>query len=310
MSQNESANGGAQKSPQNNPGTTPQSKKNGAGTKFFIALGIIVVAVLGFAVAEKLGLTGTHFIVRDEAPVEETTPAKKPKKTAETPDAAAKKTAEDVADDDASKGKKKSKKSKKASSEKSSKKASSEKKSAKKDDFATRSEPFPREAFSYIAPRDYTWPRTVRLTRTRSISITDPQSGISLGKMEVPAGTVVSVVKVYADGRLDVRDSTRQIFSIEASSTNFADAYLAYKAEKQEAHKKAVAKKKAKAAKAKKEKASVASSKKAKKSESSASASAAASAKQSSSSGSSPRMTAFGIAWDDDDDDWGDDDDE
>lgn len=222
--------------------TRPQPPKNEKRRGVPAILGCVVLAalVVGFLISERCGLTGTHFIFKDEAPAAETQDAtsaelKAAAKRGETPSAdgkkktpSAKKSAAGTKKSDAADGKSAEREPK------SSRKAKSEKTSvpAAKKDAQPTVPPLPRSAFPEISRRPQTWPVFVRLTRSRSIAIVDPQSGVSMGRMEVPAGTVVKVRKVGADGMLDVFDRTGQAFKIDASGTNFAAALEAVKISK------------------------------------------------------------------------------
>ncbi|MBQ7332663.1 MAG: hypothetical protein IJW39_05390 [Opitutales bacterium] len=84
---------------------------------------------------------------------------------------------------------------------------------------------FPVARFAEISKHRTTWPRVVRLTRSRMISLWDSERKEIMGKMEVPAKTVVEVLDVRADGSLFVLDCTGQAFSILAADTDFARVY-------------------------------------------------------------------------------------
>lgn len=210
-----------------------KKKSNGTGKIFVAVLVVIVFAALCFAVAEKLDLTGTHFIFQGKADSElnisdetidsdEQKPSSKKrgnadKNSSKKANKSAEKSDKDAKSGDESKQKKATKSSKKTTSSRSGKPT------------ATPVPPLPATAFPEISVKQSTWPNFVRLTRSRTISVVDTQSGISMGSMEVPAGTVVRIMKVNADGTLDVFDRTGQKFRVSASGTNFAAAYAAAK---------------------------------------------------------------------------------
>jgi len=209
-------------------------RKEKSGGKIFLAVLVVaVLAALCFAVAEKLELTGTHFIFAgktdtssevseefDDAAAQKT-PSKNrgnaTKKSAQKSSDSAGKSDGNGKDNDSAKRKKSSKSSKKNSATRNGKSS------------AATVPPLPLSAFPEISVRQLTWPNFVRLSRARTISVIDAKSGISMGSMEVPAGTVVRVVRVNADGTLDVFDRTGQKFRVSASGTNFAAAYAAAK---------------------------------------------------------------------------------
>lgn len=83
----------------------------------------------------------------------------------------------------------------------------------------------PIARFAEISAHRTTWPRTVRLTRSRTISLWDSERKEIMGKMKIPAKTVVEVLDVRADGSLFVLDCTGQAFSLLAADTDFARAY-------------------------------------------------------------------------------------
>ena len=85
--------------------------------------------------------------------------------------------------------------------------------------------PFPVARFEEISRRRTTWPTTVRLTRARKISLWDEEAKVIMGKMEIPAGSVVEVLDVRSDGVLEALDCTGQRFKILAADTNFAELY-------------------------------------------------------------------------------------
>ncbi|MBQ6704526.1 MAG: hypothetical protein IJN19_00765 [Opitutales bacterium] len=210
----------------------PKKEKLSGGAKFGIFVCVIAVAALAFAAAERLGVTGTHFLFKGEI-VEENEVAS-PSAVARTDRAeqgavrektAGKTSGEKVADKKTSDGAGK-KSGNTASSKKSS--ASRNKKSSSKKAKAP-AQPLPLAAFVDISRKPHTWPGFIRLTRSRTISMTDPQTGASMGRMEVPSGTVVKVFKVLPTGTLEVFDRTGQKFQVEASGTNFSAAYAAVK---------------------------------------------------------------------------------
>ena len=210
----------------------PKKEKLSGGAKFGIFVCVIAVAALAFAAAERLGVTGTHFLFKGEI-VEENEVAS-PSAVARTDRAeqgavrektAGKTSGEKVADKRTSDSA-----GKKSGDTTSSKKnsASRNKKSSSKKTKAP-AQPLPLAAFVDISRKPHTWPGFIRLTRSRTISMTDPQTGASMGRMEVPSGTVVKVFKVLPTGTLEVFDRTGQKFQVEASGTNFSAAYAAVK---------------------------------------------------------------------------------
>ena len=85
---------------------------------------------------------------------------------------------------------------------------------------------FPLAKFPEIAKKRTLWPRRVMLTRARTISLWDSDRKEIMGKMEIPAKTVVEVLDVRADGSLFVLDCTSQAFVVLAADTDFARVYL------------------------------------------------------------------------------------
>lgn len=85
--------------------------------------------------------------------------------------------------------------------------------------------PFPVARFEEISRKRTTWPKYVRLTRARKISLWDDVDKEIMGKMEIPAGTPVEVLGVRSDGALDVLDRTGQRFRVLAADTNFAEMW-------------------------------------------------------------------------------------
>lgn len=86
-------------------------------------------------------------------------------------------------------------------------------------------DPLPVSAFAEIARYKYSWPKTVRLLQPREIILFDKARREIMGKMEIPAGTVVEVLAVLPDGVLEVLDRTEQSFRVLAAYTNFAEEY-------------------------------------------------------------------------------------
>lgn len=210
----------------------PKKEKLSGGAKFGVFVCVIAVAALAFAAAERLGVTGTHFLFKGEI-VEENEVAS-PSAVARTDRAeqgavrgktAGKTSGEKVADKKTSDGA--GKKSGNTTSSKKSSASRNKKSSSKK--AKSPAQPLPLAAFVDISRKPHTWPGFIRLTRSRTISMTDPQTGASMGRMEVPSGTVVKVFKVLPTGTLEVFDRTGQKFQVEASGTNFSAAYAAVK---------------------------------------------------------------------------------
>ncbi len=208
------------------------------GAKFGIVVCVLVLAVLGFAVAERLGFTGTSLLFKGEivlAEDDEVSPS------AERSGRGNDSTATNSAPGAKSRGAVPAKSSANVSSRKksgetesskntaSAKSSSAKKKNASSKKPAAVVPPFPLVAFEEISQRPHTWPGFVRLTRARNIAVVDSRTGTSMGRMDVPAGTVVKVQRVNANGSLDVFDRTGQKFRVEASGTNFAAAYIAAK---------------------------------------------------------------------------------
>lgn len=86
--------------------------------------------------------------------------------------------------------------------------------------------PFPVSRFEEISRKRGTWPKFVRLTRARKITLWDDDSKEIMGKMEIPAGSVVEVLAVRSDGALEALDCTGQRFQILAADTNFAEMWI------------------------------------------------------------------------------------
>lgn len=89
----------------------------------------------------------------------------------------------------------------------------------------SNSHAFPIARFVEISKHRTTWPRWVRLTRSRTISLWDSERKEIMGKMEVPAKTVVEVLDVRPDGSIFVLDCTQQAFVVLAADTDFARVY-------------------------------------------------------------------------------------
>ncbi|MBP3301946.1 MAG: hypothetical protein J6L64_02275 [Opitutales bacterium] len=219
----------------------PKKEKLSGGAKFGIfvciiavaALAFIAVAALAFAAAERLGITGTHFLFKGET-VEKSGAAPSSvtvSRTGKTEQGvvrektAGKTSGEKVADKKTSAVA--GKKSENATGSKKSPTSRNKKSSSKKAKAPVQ--PLPLSAFVDISRKPHTWPGFIRLTRSRTITMSDPQTGASMGRMEVPSGTVVKVFKVLPTGTLEVFDRTGQKFQVEASGTNFSAAYAAVK---------------------------------------------------------------------------------
>lgn len=204
----------------------PQKEPLGAGAKFGIFACALVVAGLGFAIAERCGITGTQFLFRGEIEAEKSveTAAERSRNSEKT--ATPKQDKAQAPQTSADDGKSTSISSDKKNQADSAKKKTSRKKTAKS---RNSSEPLPLHAFVDISRKPHTWPGFIRLTRSRTITMTDSRTGESMGRMEVPKGTVVKVFKVHPTGTLEVFDRTGQKFNVEASGTNFAAAYAAVK---------------------------------------------------------------------------------
>lgn len=219
------------------------------GAKFGIVVCVLVLAGLGFAIAERLGFTGTHLLFKGEivlAADDEISPSAQ-RSSSDGNDSSATKSAPSVklrggvpakssANASAQKKSGDAEASKNGASAKSS---SAKKKTASSKKPAAVVPPLPLVAFEEISRRPHTWPGFVRLSRARSIAVVDPGTGTSMGRMDVPAGTVVKVQRVNANGSLDVFDRTGQKFRVEASGTNFAAAYAAAKVKPKKKPKKA-----------------------------------------------------------------------
>lgn len=218
-------------------------KRGSAKIGIFIA--IIIAGFLGFVVAERLGVTGTQIFHKGDVEDEELIETDEEEEEYENEE----EENQEEEDDDEKPGIDKKKKSDKKKADKSKKKRISK---SKKPSKAKASEPtpaIPTALFYDISRQPHTWPAFVRLTRSRSISVVDQQTGISMGRMDVPARTIVKIVKVNPNGTLDVFDRSGQRFQVEASGTNFAAAYKSLKTKPKKKHtpkKKVVAKKKPK----------------------------------------------------------------
>ena len=218
------------------------------GAKFGIVVCVLVLAGLGFAIAERLGFTGTHLLFKGEivlAEDDESSPSAQHSRDGN--DSATAKSVPSVklrggvpakssANASAQKKSGDAESSKNVASAKSS---SAKKKTASQKKPAAVVPPLPLVAFEEISQRPHTWPGFVRLSRARSIAVVDPGTGASMGRMDVPAGTVVKVQRVNANGSLDVFDRTGQKFRVEASGTNFSAAYAAAKVKPKKKPKKA-----------------------------------------------------------------------
>lgn len=85
---------------------------------------------------------------------------------------------------------------------------------------------FPIARFAEISKHRTTWPRNVRLMRSRTISLWDAENKVIMGKIEIPSKSLVSVLDVKPDGSLLVRDRiTEQLFTVLAADTDFAAVY-------------------------------------------------------------------------------------
>lgn len=227
--------------------STPKKERLGAFAKLGIAFCVLMLAALGFLLAERLNLTGTHFLSKadqeETAPEETAIPSAPAARTgtrrAKSVPADAKKNAAEPTSAESRKNAKTPSGKSAAPAKKSGKKSG---KSAAGKSAQPPTPPLPLSAFPEISARPYTWPAFVRLSRSRTISVVDMKTGASVGRMDVPAGTVVKIRKVNANGMLDVFDRTGQSFRIDASGTNFA---AAFEAAKNKPKRKTVAKKKA-----------------------------------------------------------------
>ena len=215
--------------------TAPQKKEPMSGSaKFGIVVCAVVLAALGFAVAERLGFTGTNLLFKGEIVLNADDAAEDGRSGNPVPDEADAPAVADARNVPAkaktASGSPSQKKSAAATKSKASDaKTSSKKKSAPTKKATAPVPPLPLAAFEEISRRPHTWPGFVRLTRARNIAVVDPGTGASMGRMDVPAGTVVKVQRVGANGSLEVFDRTGQKFQVEASGTNFAAAYAAAK---------------------------------------------------------------------------------
>lgn len=204
----------------------PKKEPLGAGAKFGIFVCALVIVGLGFAIAERCGITGTQFLFRGEIEAEKSVEIDAERSRNSEKTAAPKQDKAQASQTSADDGKSTSISSDKKNQADSAKKKTSRKKTAKS---RNSSEPLPLHAFVDISRKPHTWPGFIRLTRSRTITMTDSRTGESMGRMEVPKGTVVKVFKVLPTGTLEVFDRTGQKFNVEASGTNFAAAYAAVK---------------------------------------------------------------------------------
>lgn len=85
--------------------------------------------------------------------------------------------------------------------------------------------PFPVARFEEISRRRSTWPSFVKLTCSREITLWNEETKEIMGKMVIPAGSVVEVIDVRSGGVLEALDCTGQRFKILAADTNFSEAY-------------------------------------------------------------------------------------
>lgn len=204
------------------------------GAKFGITICLLVLIILGFAIAERLGVTGTNFLFRGEI-VEESTfatkQAQRDTRTIPSPNKSPKQKSETSQKKNSGKRNTNTERDLKRNenTEADTPTANKRKKSSSAKKTTAPIEPFPLAAFFEISRKPQTWPAFVRLTRSRSITITDPETGISMGRMDIPARTVVKIIKVNSNGTLDVFDRTGQRFQVDASGTNFSAAFTAAK---------------------------------------------------------------------------------
>lgn len=210
----------------------PKEKMSG-GAKFGITICLLVLAVLGFAIAERFGITGTNFLFRGEVITESDT-ASSPKhknKQANTAksNARTQKSAKAKTHDDEKRDASEDRDNRIEDAQDADDPTPNKRKKSSSSKKATTVAPFPLAIFFDISRNPQTWPAFVRLTRSRTISITDPETGISMGRMDIPARTVVKIIKVNANGTLDVFDRTGQKFQVDASGTNFSAAFMAAK---------------------------------------------------------------------------------
>lgn len=85
--------------------------------------------------------------------------------------------------------------------------------------------PFPVARFEEISRRRSTWPSFVKLTCSREITLWNEETKEIMGKMVIPAGSVVEVIDVRSGGVIEALDCTGQRFKILAADTNFSEAY-------------------------------------------------------------------------------------
>ena len=207
---------------------TPPQKKSGGGKKFLVFVCVLALAAIGFAAAEKFGLTGTHFVFGESGSASETGTSESPRRgDAEKTGKPSKRPAKKTSPRDAAKNRGDAARAESDAPDSGKKSSAARKKSAAKKKAAKPVPPLPVAIFADISRFPHTWPSFVRLTRSRTISLIDPSTGYYMGRMDVPAGTVVKILKVNANGTLDVFDRTGQKFQVEASGTNFAAAFAA-----------------------------------------------------------------------------------
>ena len=204
------------------------AKKIGGGKKFLVFVCVLALAAIGFAAAEKFGLTGTHFVFGESGSDSETGTSESPRRgDAEKTGKPSKRPAKKTSPRDAAKNRGDAARAESDAPDSGKKSSAARKKSAAKKKAAKPVPPLPVAIFADISRFPHTWPSFVRLTRSRTISLIDPSTGYYMGRMDVPAGTVVKILKVNANGTLDVFDRTGQKFQVEASGTNFAAAFAA-----------------------------------------------------------------------------------
>ena len=213
--------------------TPPKKEPMSGSAKFGIVACVVVLAALGFAVAERLGFTGTSLLFQGEVVLNADEASESGRRgnadEAGAPAAAATRSTAEKARNAAETPAQKKSAPAATKSRTSVAKAPAKKKSASAKKSAEPVPPLPLAAFEEISRRPHTWPGFVRLTRSRNIMIVDARTGTSMGRMDVPAGTVVKIQRVNANGSLEVFDRTGQKFQVEATGTNFAAAYAAAK---------------------------------------------------------------------------------
>lgn len=200
-----------------------RSRKSAVGKIFSVVLALVAAAV-GFFIAEKAGVTGTSLLFSPQenaVAAEENSGAEKSTRTRE-------KSARKSAGEKVSDGEKKSVSEKNPSGAGGGKNVQKSLSPQKKKSAGTPQNTTIPD-FGTISQREDTWPTFVRLTRARNIALTDAQTGTAMGRMDVPAGTVVKVRSVLPNGTLVVFDRTGQIFQVSAQGTNFSEAYIAKK---------------------------------------------------------------------------------